>query len=677
MKNTTSFTYDENGALRTTAHDKQYASFEYDPRDLVSKVTNGKSATDPNPKITTYMYTDRGERSREVKGNGNTADYTYFLDGMPNTLVEEKANGTLVSDHVIDYDLNGNRTRDVSRKMNADNHAAYLNTTADYTYDPRDRLARVTKTGDGAGTETYVHDANSNVISQTVKAVTTTFNYGRNRLLTGTTSGVTASYNYDPFGRLDTVTAAGTMIERNVYDGFDHIVENRHNTGTATATTKYAYDPLDRTSTKTTDVGTAKEKTTAFNYLGLSTEVLDEEVAGVVEKSYQYAPWGERLSQTKHNTDGTEEDAFYGYSPHTDVEQLTDDTGNTKATYGYTAYGSNDDTHFTGIDKPDPQDPTKQPYNAYRFNAKRWDQSSGSYDMGFRDYSPGLNRFLSRDSYNGALADMRLGVNPWTGNRYAFAGGNPISGVEIDGHCWSWAQDVCDIASGTADTIGDAAGWVGDQAESAWNWTANTADAAWDWTWEAGSDLLSAAGDVLSDVGDWIAHNADALGDIALDALEMLGGAAATIGGGALILTGAAACAASTPAAVTVVGAPVTVGVCTAGWGTMAAGVALVGIGLTAMVDGGSGLGDDVGRLENPKEGSGNSGTPEPDNPKKRDDRWLKQQGVDPHEVKGEIPGRGGYQDIYVDKNGNIYAVRKGANPNDGEYIGNLEDFQG
>jgi hypothetical protein len=54
--------------------------------------------------------------------------------------------------------------------------------------------------------------------------------------------------------------------------------------------------------------------------------------------------------------------------------------------------------------------------------------------MGFRDYSPGLNRFLTRDMYNGALADIRLGTDPWNTNRYAFAGGNPITGIELDGH---------------------------------------------------------------------------------------------------------------------------------------------------------------------------------------------------------------------------------------------------
>ncbi len=56
------------------------------------------------------------------------------------------------------------------------------------------------------------------------------------------------------------------------------------------------------------------------------------------------------------------------------------------------------------------------------------------YDMGFRDYNPGLNRFLLRDTYNGALDDLSLGLDPWTANRYAFTDGNPISNVELDGH---------------------------------------------------------------------------------------------------------------------------------------------------------------------------------------------------------------------------------------------------
>ncbi|MEV6301232.1 DNRLRE domain-containing protein [Actinoplanes sp. NPDC051861] len=429
-RNVTSFTYNENGAPLTTAHDKQQSAYEYDQRDLLSKVTTGD-------KVSSYTYTDRGETLRETKGNGNTVDYSYYLDGLARSQVEKKANGTLVSEHTLTYDLNGNRVRDVARKMRGDDRSAYLSSTTDNAYDPRDRLVTATTTGDAPGTESYVHDANNNVISQTVKNVTTTFNYDRNRLLTAETGGARSAYNYDPFGRLDTVTAGGSVIERNVYDGFDHVVEKRTKNGAATSVTKYTFDPLDRTTTKTADAGGAKEKTTTFNYLGLSAQVLDEEVAGKVAKSYQYSPWGQRLSQVTHMDDGSEEDAYFGYNPHTDVEQVTDETGDAKATYGYTAYGKDNEAEFTGIDKPDATDPTKEPYNAYRFNGQRWDPASGDYDMGFRDYSPDLNRFLSRDSYNGALSDMNLGLDPWNANRYAFGGGNPVSSVELDGHI-SW-----------------------------------------------------------------------------------------------------------------------------------------------------------------------------------------------------------------------------------------------
>ncbi|MEV8610733.1 hypothetical protein AB0383_22850 [Amycolatopsis sp. NPDC051373] len=48
--------------------------------------------------------------------------------------------------------------------------------------------------------------------------------------------------------------------------------------------------------------------------------------------------------------------------------------------------------------------------------------------------NPSINRFTTRDSYNGALADLNLGTDPWTANRYAFTGGNPISRIELDGH---------------------------------------------------------------------------------------------------------------------------------------------------------------------------------------------------------------------------------------------------
>ncbi|MFJ8359753.1 DNRLRE domain-containing protein [Streptomyces sp. NPDC093984] len=448
-KKSTSYTYDADGKPETVTHPDQFSKYTYDLRELVQTVSVGKSATDTNPKVTSYTYTDRGQELKETKANGNTVDYAYYLDGTVKSTTEKKGNGTLVASHTYAYDPNGNKAQDVAKKMNADDHAAYLSSTTDYTYDPADRLAKAVKSGNGAGTETYVHDDNANVISQTVKGTTTTYNYDRNRLLTATTSGATANYNYDPLGRQESVTSGGKIIERSVYDGFDHVIESQKMDSTgAMKSTTYTFDPFDRTASKTAD-----GKTTDFEYLGLSNEVLDEKVAGTLTKSYQYSPWGERLSQITYNSDGTTEDGYYGYNGHTDVETLTDKYGDTKATYGYTAYGKDDESEFTGVDKPSATDPTKEAYNPYRFNAKRWDAQSGTYDMGFRDYNPGLNRFTTRDLYSGALADMDLGTDPYTSNRYAFAGGNPISGIEVDGH--TSVDAMCEGLRGcTAVTIG-------------------------------------------------------------------------------------------------------------------------------------------------------------------------------------------------------------------------------
>ncbi|MEQ4205797.1 DNRLRE domain-containing protein [Actinopolymorpha sp. B9G3] len=431
-KHTTDFDYNSVGDLSKRIHDNKPVTFEYDPRDLLSKITDNTGAT---AKITNYTYTPRMQRLEETKPNGNTVDYTYYLDGRLHTQTETKPAGTTVTGHTLAWDFNGNKLQDIAQRQNADNHAATLTTTSDYTYDPLDRIANVVKTGTSAGTETYIHDANNNVTTQTIKNITTNYTYNRNRLETATTSGATASYNYDPYGRLDTITAANdTVLESYRYDGFDRIKRHTKNTGTSTTTSAYSYDPLDRTASKTANVGATGEKTTRYDYLGLTDQLVTEFVAGQVTKSFSYDAYGKRLTQTTHQTGGTTEDAHYSYSPHTDVDALTDSTGDTKATYGYTAYGNNDENLFTGIDKPDPQDPTKEPYNPYRYTAKRYDPNTQTYDLGFRDYNPGLNRFLTRDQYNGALADQNLTTNPYTSNRYNLAAGNPISRIDLDGH---------------------------------------------------------------------------------------------------------------------------------------------------------------------------------------------------------------------------------------------------
>ncbi|MFF3911723.1 DNRLRE domain-containing protein [Streptomyces sp. NPDC001848] len=436
VKHTTGFTYDAAGNPLSETHDASSAGYTFDVRNLLTQVVNKETSTDTG-KTTSYTYTPALKIATETKANGNVVTNTYNLDNSLAGTVEKTSGGTVVAQHTLTYDPNGNQTQDVSVTQSADNSSTSLNRTATDTYTPRDQVASVTNS-DGNNNQSYAYDLAGNITSQTVGSTTTTNVYDRNRLLTATAGGTTANYNYDPFGRTDTVTAAGTVIDRYTYDGFDHIATEAKNTGSGTVTTNYTYDPFDRTVSQTDNAGSSNAKTTNFDYLATSKALADESAGGTVTKSYQYAPTGERLDQIVHNTDGTETPTYYTYNPHTDVQAITDAGGNTKATYGYTAYGKDDTSQDTGVDKNTGSGATgtttATPYNVYRFNSKRIDGDTGNYNMGFRNYDPSMNRFLTRDMYEGALADSDMTTDPYTGNRYAFGGGNPISNVELDGH---------------------------------------------------------------------------------------------------------------------------------------------------------------------------------------------------------------------------------------------------
>jgi hypothetical protein len=191
IKNTTTYEYEPNDLLKRRTHDRQISEYSYETeRDLVTEIKKKTTSADTSPKTTTYSYTSRGETRTETKGNKNVVTKEYNLDGSVLSNVEKKADGTVVNQHTYEYTANGHKAKDNARKQNADNKSAYLDTTSTFEYDPQDRIRKVTKTGNGAGTESYVHDNNSNVIDQTVGGTRTTFAYDKNRLTSASAQGV-------------------------------------------------------------------------------------------------------------------------------------------------------------------------------------------------------------------------------------------------------------------------------------------------------------------------------------------------------------------------------------------------------------------------------------------------------------------------------------------------------
>ncbi|SFS45668.1 DNRLRE domain-containing protein [Marininema halotolerans] len=433
VKRSVKYAYDVNGNVIKQELPENNNEYTYDPLDQLTKISHQNLVGNKKAQDTTYAYTDNGLVERETKPNGNVTNYSYYPGQMLKQMQMKKADGTTLQQHELSYDLNGNITQDAYVGKDADNHA--INDVSKYAYDARDRLTSYQKTGTHTDSESYVLDANDNIVKKVKNGSVTSYTYDRNRLKSETQDGVASTYQYDAMGRLDKIVSEGKTKEQYTYDQFDRTIEHqkRVKDGSALTTTKFKYDPLDRTIAKTEQVGTENEKTTAFNYLGLTEQVVSEEVAGEITRSYAYTPWGELLSMYKKDGDET---SYYQDNVNDDVELLTDENGNIRGTYGYTPYGEDDKQMFTGVDKPDPSQPAKEMYNPYRYGEDRWDPNTESYDLGFRDYKPSIGRFTTPDSFTDSEEQLELAMDGDNYNLYAYAAGNPVMNDDPDGH-WS------------------------------------------------------------------------------------------------------------------------------------------------------------------------------------------------------------------------------------------------
>ncbi|MDQ4114603.1 MAG: DNRLRE domain-containing protein [Actinomycetota bacterium] len=465
-RRTTSYTYDLNSNLTSTFADRKadadtgggnmaatrYTGYTYDVRNMVATVATGPQSTSADSRYS-YEYDSRGLPVSLTKPNGNRVGYSFYEDRLLRTSDERTSaerGKQVVAAHTLDYDADGQKSFDVA-KLDQAGSTGTLDQRSTFSYTPAGQLAGVDKTGADAGDdESYTYDAAGNTISQVIGAVTSTSNFDRNRLTNSAVTGNGTTYSrYDSYGRLISRDNAGQVVERYAYDGFDRTTREQRfdSAGVLQLTKTQSFDPFDRTTTQSTAITGKPTKSLRFTYLGTSDQVAVEEEkntsgAWEVAKNYAYGPSGEKLQLTDTPVNGsTNETQYYGTNPHGDVETLSKADGTTASTYRYTAYGAPDkkgttgqDAYSTAASDTDKMAADLDSVNPYRFSGKRIHGGTGTYDIGFRDYDPGINRFLTRDFYQGALKDLALGTDPWNSNRYAYAGGNPIGMVDLDGH---------------------------------------------------------------------------------------------------------------------------------------------------------------------------------------------------------------------------------------------------
>jgi RHS repeat-associated protein len=397
---------------------------------------------------------------------------------------------------------NGNRTTDrfilerAEAKSGVTTCVGATPCLADWDYDPRGKVVKHQKKENNVARYTLDQPGMlladdtiraGNVTTEQDDGDTVSKFYESNQLKKLQVGGSTTSadFRYDDYGNVDCVTLGAqascpnggpTMITDYSYDPLNRLsAQRQYSGGGVSDSAEYTYDALDRvTREKETHTGdAANSRTTDFSFEGLTNNVTEEKQSGGTNpktKTFSYDAFGHRISMTDTVNGSTQTDTFtYSYDVHGSVSQLIDSSGKVRASYGYDAYGGQDspDDDAQGLTTGDLND--KAPLNPYRYSGRRLDSGSAtatkpatSMDMGARRYGVDTGRFLQEDMFGNALGDLRLTLDPLSGNRYALAAGNPVSFVEVDGHMLMADGG----GGGTSDpTTGDDSGGIGNIVE--------------------------------------------------------------------------------------------------------------------------------------------------------------------------------------------------------------------
>lgn len=470
----TTYGYDGNGNLEQRSDGGGLQTFGYDQADRMTSQldANGSGCADDRRLTASYLRNGWTASQSVQRSDGGCdasiwpvkrrTEWTYYSNGDLKTLRSWKGSSTsqnLVESHTLEYEvggvyINGNRTKDTFTLEGPG--AASCRATAcaaTYSYDARDRVTRWENglPGGESSTAAYALDAETTAVDTLAGNVTNESVIGagaRSRDYAYTAAGQLKSlsvngtptqlYFYDPnTGNIRCVTDAGhtaAMCDGDgsakpglrdwyKFDDLDRMTAFKSHRSAAAIDSSYVYDAFDRASTETESHNGGAARTIDFTYLGVSGEVSAETVRGGSTKRFSYDAAEQRVGASI----GSDEYSF-ARNPHGDMSLLVADSGGVTASYAYKPYGDLDATVSRGdVDRTNTLNP-------FRFNDKRFDSGSRSIDMGARRFDPDDGRFLEQDYLRGAEADLELARASETQNRYAFAGGNPVTFAEEDGH---------------------------------------------------------------------------------------------------------------------------------------------------------------------------------------------------------------------------------------------------
>ncbi len=305
-----------------------------------------------------------------------------------------------------------------------------------YTYDAAGRLITATTSGGASASRTWGYDLDSNRISDTLGATTTTYTYtppnpadtaGWPDALFSTTTGATKTcYVYDTDGRQiskrtysGTGACTSTASRFATWDGRDRINGFSATSASGPFSGPQKYDPLDRTQRR---LGVAAANDRWYLYAGMEgAPTFEKSVSsGAVTRTHIPGPAGDLAEYAGVPTTASTVTYHY-YNAHGDLAASATQAGARVNTYANEPFGK--PTQYqtgAGKDETPASDTALERYTG-RWD-KRYDTSWNIIEMGARPYDPIVGKFLSVDPVDGGSA-----------NNYDYAYQDPVNGQDLSG----------------------------------------------------------------------------------------------------------------------------------------------------------------------------------------------------------------------------------------------------
>lgn len=277
-------------------------------------------------------------------------------------------------------------------------------------------------TSGGGSTYSYAYDARGNRTTGTGTGTSTLTHNAANQI---TTSG----YTYDAAGNLTKTPSLSSVT----YSGAGQMTSATTSTGTGT----YTYAGTDQT--ELTELTTDAGENVDYVYGrpdGNGQPVIEQVKLDAGTAYIDHDPTtGQPL--VLRTTTGTE--AYYVSDGFGSPVEFINQSTVTSTVYQYDPYGAYQTTTATG---------SAAAQNPYRFVGGTYDRTTGWIKYGQRWYNPTTGRFSTQDAHS-FLAD------PANGNRYAYAGDDPVNNIDPTGE--SWFSDALDW---TGRIVSDAVGCI-------------------------------------------------------------------------------------------------------------------------------------------------------------------------------------------------------------------------